>query len=148
MYVKMEESGFTEIIPFICTSSIWGQHPEIWFFSSLVCGSLWGVADNHWITGIILPGFPLGSYIHIWRARIEDGCDTLVCWYGRKYSISHYAWATLEVLWISSYMVFLLMSWKHCPSFHCPTLFQKLITTYPSKFILKSTLSVGLICPL
>ena len=27
MYRKMQESGLTEIIPFICTSTIWGQFP-------------------------------------------------------------------------------------------------------------------------
>ena len=27
MYGKMQESGITEIIPLICTSAIWGQHP-------------------------------------------------------------------------------------------------------------------------
>ena len=27
IYGKMQSSGLTEIIPFICTSPIWGQHP-------------------------------------------------------------------------------------------------------------------------
>ena len=29
MYGKMQESGLTEIIPLICTSAIWGQHPML-----------------------------------------------------------------------------------------------------------------------
>ena len=27
MYGKMQEAGLTEIIPLICTSATWGQHP-------------------------------------------------------------------------------------------------------------------------
>ena len=30
------------------------------------------------ITGIVFPGCPLGSEIHIWRAKITYGCDILV----------------------------------------------------------------------
>ena len=29
MYGKMHESGLTEIIPLICTSATWGQHPVL-----------------------------------------------------------------------------------------------------------------------
>ena len=32
---------------------------------------------------------PLGSGIHIWRARITNDCEILVYWYGKNYSISH-----------------------------------------------------------
>ena len=43
MYRNMQESGLTEIIPSLCISAIWRQHPAIWFFtlysSSLVVGS-------------------------------------------------------------------------------------------------------------
>ena len=31
----MQVSGLTEIIPFICISAIWGQHPASCFFMSL-----------------------------------------------------------------------------------------------------------------
>ena len=44
MYGKMQESGLTEIIPFICISAIWGQHPvffDIWSF--LTVGSGWSL---------------------------------------------------------------------------------------------------------
>ena len=37
------------------------------------------------IARIVFPGHPPGSEIHIWKARITD--DTLVCGYGKKYSI-------------------------------------------------------------
>lgn len=33
MYRKMQESGLTEIIPSLCISAIWRQHPAIWFFT-------------------------------------------------------------------------------------------------------------------
>ena len=33
MYSKMQESGLTEIIPSLCISAIWHQHPAIWFFT-------------------------------------------------------------------------------------------------------------------
>ena len=62
----MQDSGLTEIIPFIWLSAIWGQ-------------SYMGVVDGSF----------LGSGIHIWRARTPDGCDILVYWYSKKYSISH-----------------------------------------------------------
>ena len=32
MYGKMQVSGLTEIIPFICISAVWGQPPASWFF--------------------------------------------------------------------------------------------------------------------
>ena len=41
MYGKMQESGLTEIIPFICISAIWGQHPvffDIWSFLTVGSG--------------------------------------------------------------------------------------------------------------
>ena len=48
MYGKMQESGLTEIIPFICISAIWGQYPvlfDIWSF--LTIGSDWGLMLLH-----------------------------------------------------------------------------------------------------
>ena len=37
----MEESGPTEITPFIGISAIWALHPAIWFFTSLVSLTQW-----------------------------------------------------------------------------------------------------------
>ena len=65
----MEESGLTEIIPFICISAIWGQYPE----SLSIHHREWLQLDGCWM----LFSF-LGSEIHLWRAGITDGCDILV----------------------------------------------------------------------
>ena len=43
MYWKIQESGLTEIIPLICTSSIWGQYPVFSHLESTYC-ALSGVA--------------------------------------------------------------------------------------------------------
>ena len=48
------------------------------------------------IIGMVLPGCPRSSEIHIWRARVADGCDNLVYWYSRKYSISQERGAVLK----------------------------------------------------
>ena len=42
MYVKMQESGFTEVIPLICTSAIWGQHPVFSILNPFRGHSQWG----------------------------------------------------------------------------------------------------------
>ena len=39
MYGKMQESGLTEIIPFICTSALWSQYP-VFSHSEFPQGSL------------------------------------------------------------------------------------------------------------
>ena len=44
LYGKMEETGLTEIIPLICTSTFWGQHP-VFSHPAFPQGSLWGVAS-------------------------------------------------------------------------------------------------------
>ena len=36
MHGKIQESGLTKIISFICISAIWGQHPTVWVFKLLV----------------------------------------------------------------------------------------------------------------
>ena len=54
MYRKMQESGLTEIIPFIRTSAIWGQYPVFSY-----------------------PEFPQGSPTHHWWAAIPDDCGIL-----------------------------------------------------------------------
>ena len=85
-YGKMQESGFTEIIPFMCISAIWGQHPMFSTFGVRQCSSH-GVAATWWLpdcAGILLPDCPEGSGNHIWRATITDDRDIRVCWYGRK----------------------------------------------------------------
>ena len=49
MSEKMQESGFTEIIPFICISAIWGQYPVIFHFlntSGLLIGSGCGLTAD------------------------------------------------------------------------------------------------------
>ena len=101
MYGKMQESGLMEIIPFICTSAVCVQYPaflHICLSQLLPQGSPWGVIDGCRIGGIVLPGCPWGSEIHIWRARIADGCDLLIYWYGGKYSISQ-SHCKMESFW-------------------------------------------------
>ena len=34
MYGKMQESGLTEIVPLICSSTIWGQYPVLFHLES------------------------------------------------------------------------------------------------------------------
>ena len=53
---KMQESGLTEIITFLCIS----------------------VADGCQMAGIVLPGHPPGSEIHTVRARIKNGRFILI----------------------------------------------------------------------
>ena len=78
MYRKMQESGFTKIIHFICISAICGQYPVFFTSPHSPRRSLWGMADGCRIAGIVLLGSPLNSEIHTWRAGIAEGCDTLV----------------------------------------------------------------------
>ena len=70
----------TEIIPFICISAVWGQYPLFFTSHHLLSAHSreWLQPDSYQIAGIILPRCPPGSEIHIWRARISDGCDILV----------------------------------------------------------------------
>ena len=30
---KMQESGIIEVMPFVCFSAMWGQHPVLFYFS-------------------------------------------------------------------------------------------------------------------
>ena len=66
MYGKVQESGLTEIIPFIGTSAIWGQDPVF----------------SH-------PEFPQGSPAHVGGLQSLTTVTSFVYWYGRQYSISH-----------------------------------------------------------
>ena len=54
MYGKMQESGLTEIIPFICISAIWGQ--RLLVFSAHLREQ--PQPDSCRITGVLFPGCP------------------------------------------------------------------------------------------
>ena len=79
MYGKMQESGLTEITPWICTSAIWGQslllsHPE--FLPGAPCG---------WLQELTARWQVFFSSLNSFRARqltdcglaIADDCDIL-----------------------------------------------------------------------
>ena len=113
----MQESGFTEIIPWICTSAIWGRCPvvfESWASLGLTVGSggslmvakcqvffafLWTLRTHgsHWravIMGdcdILVSFFFCSEFCHTlkWKG-LGFTClpHPLVSWYGKKYSIS------------------------------------------------------------
>ena len=77
MYGKMQESGLTEILPLICTSTIWGQypvfsHPEFPQGSPRGVAAVWWLPDGRYSS---LPEFPQGSPAHL--AAITDDCDIL-----------------------------------------------------------------------
>ena len=102
VYGKMQESGLTVIIPFICISAARGQY--LTFFSQ---SEFLSVYHREWlqpcgcqIVGTVLhPRSPQCSEIHIWRAGITDDY-ILVYWYGRKYSISHLNLCLKKKPWI------------------------------------------------
>ena len=65
MYGKMQASGLTEFIPFLCTSA----YPVFLLMHSPRTSALTvQVGSIFWIT-------VLGALIHIWRPEITDGCD-------------------------------------------------------------------------
>ena len=85
MYGKVQESGLTEITPFIRISATWGQFP-VCFFSQL---EFLSAHHREWLQpagcciGQVLFSFPIvdcaqGSEIYILRAGITDDCDILV----------------------------------------------------------------------
>ena len=81
MYGKMQESGFTKIIPFICISVIWGN--SLCFFHIHLLQLLrahcreWLQLGGCQIAGIgLLPGLPQGSETHIWILV----CYVIVCY--------------------------------------------------------------------
>ena len=74
MYGKIQEFRFTEILPFICISAIWGQY-HAFFLSTHFREQL--QSDGCWIPGIVFPGCSWGSEIHIWRTKSADDCDIL-----------------------------------------------------------------------
>ena len=71
MYGKTQESRLTEIIPLMCTSAIWGQHPAFLHPECPRC-TVGGSCGVCWL----------------------DGCSILCYWYGRWHSLS----ATMTVL--------------------------------------------------
>ena len=56
----------------------WMPFSSVQFSRSVMSNSLW--PHGHSTLGF--------SEIHIWRAGMAGGCDILIYWYGRKYSIS------------------------------------------------------------
>ena len=75
----MQESGLTEITPWICTLALWGQrplfsHPELpWRAqqgAAVVCSC--------WMAGLpLLPGFPWGLKGSRWQAAVTDDYNIL-----------------------------------------------------------------------
>lgn len=82
----MQEYGVFEIIPVLCISAIWGQHPGFLDFShapellSTEAEGGWVVASAESQTLFSVSG----AFIHIWKPQNADGCDMLVYWCGRK----------------------------------------------------------------
>jgi len=75
----MQECGFTETIPLICTSAFWGQypvfsHPEI---LRAHCGEWLQSGGCSMPSILFLPEFPQGS-LSLWRTVIADDCDVFV----------------------------------------------------------------------
>ena len=86
----MQESGLTEIIPFLCTSAIWGQYLVL-FTSWVPQCSAWGVAAIWWplcLRYFSLSWVPLGLRNSHLETGNPDDCDILADWHGRKYAIS------------------------------------------------------------
>ena len=101
MYQKMQVSGLTEIIPFICVSAVWDQWPALYPWLAALCreGQM-GQATTFSCAPSRSPttscsaltegerGMASGcgqmtlffrvSEIYIWKAEIADGCDILV----------------------------------------------------------------------
>ena len=73
---KVQESGLTEIIPFICISANWGPYAVFFYILSSP-----GAHCREWLqsmTGILfLPKVPLRLTSSHWRAAIADDCDIL-----------------------------------------------------------------------
>ena len=88
----MQESGLTEIIPFISISAM-GRISCIFDILSSAWCSLYIVAAVWWLLGCRYSSpswVPFRLTSSHWRAAIADDSDILVCWCGRKYSISQF----------------------------------------------------------
>ena len=77
MYGKMQTSGLTEFIPFVCTSAVWGQSCFIRSWQIATSCIPWLLSSHYWwwVGGSIWWTAVLGALIHIWRPEITDGCD-------------------------------------------------------------------------
>ena len=89
MYGKMQESRFTEIIPFTCASALrpsilvcvlTSSELTVWSGCSLMAAR-WQLFFPSWV-----PSGLTGSHR---GAATADDCDILVYWYGKKHSISY-----------------------------------------------------------
>ena len=71
MYGKVQESGLTEILPFVCISAVRGQYP-VFSHPEFPQGSPWGVAVVCWLVdgGIF-------SFLSSLVAAIAGDCDSL-----------------------------------------------------------------------
>ena len=88
----MQESGLTEIVPFICISAMGPISCIFDILSSPWC-SLYIVAAVWRLLGFrhSSPSWmPFRLTSPHWRAAIADDSDILFCWCGRKYSISQF----------------------------------------------------------
>ena len=65
----MQESGLTEITPFICISAIWSQRPVIWFFTSLLSSSLTERVAQLQSCRLCFFLGTLWTQQHVWRAE-------------------------------------------------------------------------------
>ena len=81
---RCKSLGSLKSLLFIYISAIWGQYPAVFHIlsssglsvgsgSSLMAAGSHRHSSTSWVS---------------WRAGIADGCDILVYWYDRKYSIS------------------------------------------------------------
>ena len=92
VYRKMQKSGLTESIAFVCNSAIWSQY-SVFSHPEFPWASPWGVAALSWLLdGRYYFPFWVSSRLTgiYWRVAIADACDILIYWDGRKYAISQY----------------------------------------------------------
>ena len=84
---RCKSLGIIEVIPFICISAIWGQHP-VFLISpsphpapqqSLGVGVGGGRGGEVASAGSQALFSLLGALIHIWRPEIAGGCYLRVC---------------------------------------------------------------------
>ena len=109
MYGKMQEVGFTEIIPLICTSAICDQYP-MFSYPEVPQGSAVGsgcsLMPARW--QVFLLRWVLSGSVALHRLWLQPLMTMIsfVYWHGRKYSISHY------LLYLSPPSLFHNPSWQ------------------------------------
>ena len=96
MYGKMQESGLTEIISFLCISPIGSQYLvfiHILSFSEFTIGSGCSLMA---VGSLVLFSFLglLRAQNFTWKAAIADHCDILVCQFGKKVLHFSLVWKT------------------------------------------------------